>query len=106
MGHGAVAGLTWLCYMITQPVGCPPVKCLLALMNGCNMPRITTRHATHSLMASRNGRDVPPMLRQESRGGGGSCSERVRNGVHEYSNLVSVLPFKAVNKRNMVSSFE
>lgn len=28
MGHGAVAGLTWLCYMITQPVGCLPVKCL------------------------------------------------------------------------------
>lgn len=66
MGHGAVAGLTWLCYMITQPVGCPPVKCLPALMNGCNMPRITTRHATHSLMASHNGRDVPPMPWQDS----------------------------------------
>lgn len=67
MGHGAVAGLTWLCYMITQPVGCPPVKCLPALMNGCNMSRITTRHATHSLMASHNAWDVPPMDSQ--RGG-------------------------------------
>lgn len=67
MGHGAVAGLTWLCYMITQPVGCPPVKCLPALMNGCNMSRITTRHATHSLMASHNARDVPPMDSQGER---------------------------------------
>lgn len=57
MGHGALAGLTWLCYMITQPVGCPPVKCLLALMNGCNMSRITTRHATLSLMASHNAQE-------------------------------------------------
>lgn len=70
MGHGAVAGLTWLCYMITQPVGCPPVKCLPPLMNGCNMPCITTRHATHSLMAPHNARDVPPMPRQESQRGG------------------------------------
>lgn len=97
MGHGAVAGLTWLCYMITQPVGCPPVKCLPALMNGCNMPRITTHHATHSLMASHNARDVPPMPQQysqrvEGRRGGGSCSARVkvRNGIHERSNLVFV----------------
>lgn len=75
MGHGAVAGLTRLCYMITQPVGCPPVKCLLTLMNGCNMPRITTHHATHSLMASHNGRDVPPMpqkgLQREGEAEGG-----------------------------------
>lgn len=68
MGHRAVAGLTWLCYMITQPVGCPPVKCLPALMNGCNMPRITTLHATHSLMASHHARDVPPMPRRDSQG--------------------------------------
>lgn len=97
MGHGAVAGLTWLCYMITQPVGCPPVKCLLTLMNGCNMPHITTRHATHSLMASHNARDAPPTLHRDSlrvgerRGEqGGSCRATVRNGVHEYSNLVPV----------------
>lgn len=69
MGHGAVAGLTWLCYMITQPVGCPPVKCLLTLMNGCNMLRITTCHATHSLMASHNAEDVPPMPKQDSQRG-------------------------------------
>lgn len=51
--------------MITQPVGCPPVKCLPALMNGCNMSRITTRNATLSLMASHNTQNVPPM---DSRG--------------------------------------
>lgn len=44
-----------------------PVKCLLTLMNGCNMPRITTRHATHSLMASHNGQDVPAMPQKGSR---------------------------------------
>lgn len=103
MGHGAVAGLTWLCYMITQPVGCPPVKCLLTLMNGCNMPRITTRHATHSLMAFHNAEDVTSLLkrdsqREEGETGGSSCSARVRNGAHEFSNLVSVI------KRYMVSS--
>lgn len=43
-----------------------PVKCLLTLMNGCNMPRITTRHATHSLMASHNGQDVPAMPQKGS----------------------------------------
>lgn len=53
MGHRVAAGLTWLCYTITQPVGRPPVKCLAALMNGRNtQPCITTRHATHSLMVS------------------------------------------------------
>lgn len=51
-GTRSSGSLTWLCYMITQPVGCPPVKCLLALMNDCNMPRITIRHATRSLMLS------------------------------------------------------
>lgn len=74
MGHGAVAGLTWLCYMITQPVGCPPVKRLPSLMNGRNMPRITTRHTTHSLMATHNARDVLPAPGQDSqrkRGSGG-----------------------------------
>lgn len=30
-------------------------------MNGSNMWRITTRHATLSLMASHNAQDVPPM---------------------------------------------
>lgn len=78
MGHGALAALTWLCYMITQPVGCPPVKCLLALMNGCNMSRITTRHATLSLMAPHHAEDVPPMDSRSGgeREGGGSCSTR------------------------------
>lgn len=96
MGHGAVAGLTWLCYIITQPVGCPPVKCLLTLMNGCNMPHITTLQATHSLMASHNAEDAPSTPKQDSqreRGGGG-----VGNGSHEHVELVSV------NKRITVSS--
>lgn len=78
MGHGALAGLTWLCYMITQPVGCPPVKCLLPLMNGCNMLRITTRHATLSLMASHNAQDAPPIdsQRRSRRQRGQSWCER------------------------------
>lgn len=88
MGHRAVAGLTWLCYMITQPVGCPPVKCLLTLMNGCNMLCITTCHAKRSLMASHNAEDVPPMQKQDSltekegrlgRRMAGSCSVGLRN---------------------------
>lgn len=69
MGHRALADLTWLCYMITQPVGRPPVKCLPALMNGSNMSRITTRHAMLSLMASHNAR-VPPMESEEEKDGG------------------------------------
>lgn len=89
MGHGALADLTWLCYMITQPVGRPPVKCLPALMNGSNMSRITTRHATLSLMASHNAQDVSPMdsegrrERERAGGGGGSCRVRVRNRYYE-----------------------
>lgn len=79
MGHRALADLTWLCYMITQPVGRPPVKCLPALMNGSNMSRITTRHAMLSLMASHNNAHVPPM---ESEGrkktGGGQLSRKGR----------------------------
>lgn len=87
MGPGAAAGLTWLCYMITQPVGCRPVKCLPALMNGCNMPCITTLHAAHSLMASHHAQDVAPMrLRNPQRargeiggwGGAGVESEKWR----------------------------
>lgn len=80
MGHRALADLTWLCYMITQPVGRPPVKCLPALMNGSNMSRITTRHAMLSLMASHNAH-VPPMESEGRKktgggGGGGSCHAR------------------------------
>lgn len=73
MGHRALADLTWLCYMITQPVGRPPVKCLPALMNGSNMSRITTRHAMLSLMASHNAQDVPAMESEGKKkmGGGG-----------------------------------
>lgn len=37
------------------------------LMNGCNMSRITTRHATLSLMASHNARDVPPVDSQRGK---------------------------------------
>lgn len=48
-------------------------------MNGCNMSRITTHHATHSLMASHNARDVPTDgIRGEGEGGGGGgCSVEV-----------------------------
>lgn len=52
MGHGVLAGLTWLCYVIKQPVGRPAVKCVPALMNGCNMLSITTRHATFLINGS------------------------------------------------------
>lgn len=38
-------------------------------MNGSNMWRITTRHATLSLMASHNAQDVPPMDLGGGRGG-------------------------------------
>lgn len=46
MGRGALAGLTRLCYMITQPVGRPACQVSRGpLMNGRNMSRITSRHA-------------------------------------------------------------
>lgn len=82
MGRGALAGLTRLCYMITQPVGRPPVKCPAEpLMNGRNMSRITSRHAAArlSLMA---------LCRAKVQVGGGSkpggsCRIGVRNGCRQ-----------------------
>ena len=77
-------------------------------MNGCNMSRITTHHATHSLMASHNARDVPTDGSTE-RGREKAVAvvaARVRNGVYEFANLAFATPFEAVNKRNTVSSFE
>lgn len=58
-------------------------------MNGCNMSRITTHHATHSLMASHNARDVPTdgLAERGREEAAAVVASRVRNGVYEFANL-------------------